>query len=849
MRYSFESFVVLDQERQLLVNGERASIGARAFDVLLALIEHRFRVLSKNELLDLVWPGLMVEENNLQVQISGLRKLLGPQSISTIPGRGYRFALPVRVDGASMAAGGNGTPVPAPQALATGSRGTNLPEVLRPLFGRAADIAAARDLLNAHRVVSIVATSGVGKTRLAQAVAGEVRSAYADGVWWVDLTALSDGEQVAAEVASVLGFQVASGRPALDTVVDVLRRQSLLLLLDNCEHLLEAVAVLVQAIAQFAPEVRVLLTSQEPLKIAGERVLRLDTLPLPASSGLADAQDSGAVQLLVHHIQAADPRFALTPTNVDKVVAICRRLDGIALALELAAARMPLLGLDGLLARLDERFQVLTGGPRFVPARHQTLRAAFDFSHGLLKPEEQIVLRRIGVFAGSFSVESAQDVAADADIDRWALLDHLGALVDKSIVLAESGEYPRLRLLETARAYALEKLDEAGEAMAMQERHARTLGKLSTEIFDAGWNMSDAALRTRYGLELDNLRAALGWALKHDAELAIALAGNVALLWRDAFSLQAEGARYCEAALKGVSASTSALAHGRLLHSLAWMLVWSHPRRAGDLAERAASLLRQTDDKFTLGSALMIRVPGATTPGPQQLAAVEELRRLSDPQAPGKARLILMSSEARLNMAARRYPEAMRIYVDARALADECGAAQWEAVMSCWVADIALTTGDLDLAVTTLIETSSRLEMQPTKGIFLPFALGSLVTAYLFKSNPVAARVALANATPLIVRYSVGYRYAATAALLAAMERRWSAAAQLLGYGESTAAGNYTARPVEIEAGQRASAYLTANAAKADIDAWKQAGTMLSTEAAYRLALATMEERSQVGSV
>ena len=202
---------------------------------------------------------------------------------------------------------------------------------------------------------------------------------------------------------------------------------------------------------------RVLVTSQEPLKVYEETVYRLDTLAIPSSLGLDEAQKSGAVQLFVSRAQAADPRFALTADNADAVAEICKRLDGIPLALELAAARLPLLGVEGLRARLDERLQILTGGSRFVLRRHQTLRAALDFSHGLLSPDEQAVFRRTGVFAGSFALESAQDVVADEKVDSWATLDHLGTLVDKSILIAVGSIQPRLRLLETTRAYALEK--------------------------------------------------------------------------------------------------------------------------------------------------------------------------------------------------------------------------------------------------------------------------------------------------------------------------------------------------------------------------------------------------------
>lgn len=841
LRYLFEGFELLEQERQLRAGDAPVVIGARAFDVLLTLVAHHDRVVTKGELLDCVWPGLMVEENNLQVQISGLRRVLGPRAIATIPGRGYRLAMKVASEGPEVARAAHGVAAPPlpPASVVRERRSSNLPEALPPLYGRDAELAQLRALLDHHRTVALVATGGVGKTHLARAVA--------DGVWWVDLAELTRGDLVAPAVARALGFEVAPGHMPLETVVDVLRRQDALLLLDNCEHVLEAVASLVQAVNDVAMRVRVLVTSQVPLKCTHERVFRLGTLSLPSEPGLEAAQGSGAVQLLVHRIQATEPQFALTEANAPRVVALCQRLDGIALALELAAARVPLLGLDGLLARLDERFKVLTGGSRLKPRRHQTLRAALEFSHELLTPDEQVVFRRLGAFAGSFSAECAQDVAADGPIDRWAVLDHLGALVDKSFVLAEAGDPPRLRLLETTRAYALKNLAQAGETAAALERHAHVFARLLEVAAQEYWRLSDAAMLERYGPEHANLRAALDWALAHDPELAVRMVGDAGPLWREALSQQPEGARYCAAALACVSERTPPRAHGRLLHAHAWMLIWSQQQRARAAAQRAAELLRQADDPATLGMTLLLLIPGTTAPDAQQAAVLDEMRRLQDPKTPPRVRAQFLSASARLAMGACQYGEAMDRYVQARLLLSACGATQWEGVLAWTMASIAITTGELDFAVRTLRDTASRLDALPSRGIFLAFSLGSLATAHLLRADAAAARESLARAAPLIVRYDLGSRYASTAASLAAQERRWSTAALLLGYGRaaSRVSGVDAEEPAELKARAQAMQQLAAHATTGQITAWMETGAALETEAAYGLALAPAEGCTQ----
>jgi len=629
-------------QRRLLVDGEPARLGARAFDLLLALIERRDRVVGKKELLDRVWPGLVVEENNLQVHISTLRKLLGPQVIATIPGRGYRFAAALEsppaapVDPRVRADARDETP---------SSPLTNLPARLQPIFGRDDDIRAVGALLRRHPLVSIVGAGGIGKTRLALAVGDALRMTFADGVWWIELAATSDAAVVANTVAQALGIAVTPERPAAATLVSVLKRQAALLVLDNCEHLLDAAARLVETLLRECPALRVLVTSQEALKLPEEHAYRLASLAVPAQDEPVPAE-AGAVALFIARAQAADPRLRFDAASLPTVAAICRALDGIPLAIELAAARVPLLGIDGLHQRLHERFRVLTGGARMVLRRHQTLRAAHEWSHGLLTDEEKLVFRRLGVFAGGFPLELAQAVAADETIDRWAVLDLLGHLVDKSLVTTDAADLPRYHLLETTRAFALEQLAAAGETTTLLRRHAESLYHYLAPLRDRYWTLNDADF-ARGPAELDNLRAALDWAEspEGDRRLACALIGVSNLCWHATGQLM-EGLERCRRLLPLPAYPPDLEARFQLTYARLGYLGARADCCAA--ADRAAQLFRELNDASGLADALIARamVGSRRAETARVDAAVAEAERLIGPASPPKQRASLALAQA-----------------------------------------------------------------------------------------------------------------------------------------------------------------------------------------------------------
>jgi len=529
---SFGRYLWRPAQRLMLADGEPlTTLGARALDLLHVLVSNRDRVVGKDELIDAVWPGLVVEENNLQVQVSALRKALGRDAIATIPGRGYRFTA--AIDGASLQAP---SPARAPAVPAEG----NLPADLPPLIGRDEELRALSALIDEHPLVTVVGAGGIGKTRLALAAAAANVGRWRDGGWWVEAAAVADPAALPQAVARALRVTLGGGGSELTQLAQALRPLSALVLVDNCEHLLDATGELVQTLRAQAPGVRLLLTSQELPNLPGEQVYRLPPLAVPRRDETAIDERFGAIRLFAERARAADRGFVLGADNAAAVADICRQLDGLPLAIELAAARVRLLGVHALRDRLGDRLRLLTGGARSAMPRHRTLRAALEWSHALLGPAEQAVLRRLGVFVGGFTLELAQQVARDADgsaIDEWAVLDALGTLVDKSLVAVDPGEPPRYRLLETMRAFALEQLAAQGETAATLDRHAQAVCACFDEVerqrfADDGW-LTNTEMIERLAPEVDNARAALAWAMGESGAapnwpLAVSLAGSSA---------------------------------------------------------------------------------------------------------------------------------------------------------------------------------------------------------------------------------------------------------------------------------------------------------------------------------
>lgn len=688
VRVRFGAHEVQLHERQLRTDGKPVVIGARAFDVLVALIEGDGRTVSRADLLDAAWPGLVVEENNLSVQIANLRRLLGPETITTIPGLGYRFSAPLQANAADASMTAASAPVPAPTKNA---RAGNVAPFQHELIGRDADVAQVETLLEQHRLVTVSGAGGIGKTRLALAVAARLRDRFAAGTWVVELAPVApaaasaddaeqigaDARQVAAAIALGLGRSLPGLRDMLDELAEALAEEDLLLVLDNCEHLVAGAGHVAQLLVARTRQVRLLTTTQAPLKLSSEHVFPLAPLSVPRDDDTA-IEAHGAIRLLVERVRALNPRFALGPANAADAVDICRRLDGLPLAIELAAARVPLLGLAGVRERLDDRLQLLTSGPRGAAARHRTLRAMLAWSHSLLTPAEAAAFRRAATFAGSFDLDQVRAVLVGDQGDAWEALDILDSLVYKSLIMVEPGvaeqgeadERPRYRLLESARAYAAEMLRDAGEREESRRRHAQAYAQLFATSMAQEWKLASQVRRDRYLPDLDNARAALEWAEHADVELYATLAGSIAWLFAAA-GHSVEGLAHCRRALERLPDDGNAGLRARLFQETC-----QHDRSRSGLsklawAKQAVRLLRPLGDAAALYSALgrlaiAAALCGRTNRGD---AATAEMGRLRDATWPPLSEWDWLNARDYVANAARRQNEAEKLAREELALA------------------------------------------------------------------------------------------------------------------------------------------------------------------------------------
>lgn len=589
----FGHFELHPAERVLRVRGEPVAVGSRAFDVLLVLAQRHERLVTKQELLDLVWPGLVVEEHNVATQISTLRKLLGTGAIATLPGYGYR--LTALRDAAPRAASVADAPA-APRH--------NLPAARTRFIGREAALADLSRLLGAARLLTLTGIGGCGKTRLALQLAQQQRAAFAGGAWFVDLAPLTDGDRVAAACAAVFGLREDGEAPLVDRLREHLAATPTLIVLDNCEHVIDGAAALAEALLA-GGHTTLVATSREGLGVAGEQIYPVRSLSLPSSADPGAVQAAEAVRVFVDRAQLARPDFEVDDDNAAPVADICRRLDGIALAIELAAARVTMLPLADIAARLDDRFRLLTGGSRALP-RHQTLHAAMQWSYELLAPAEQRMLRQMAVFADGWTLGAAAEVAQTQD--EYEALALLSALHDKSLLVVDRevvGGRPRYRMLETVRQHALERLHECGEGEAARGRHVAHFIAMAEEAEAQVRGPEQDRWMGRFKQEHENLVAALAWCGEGalDAQVGLRLATATAYYWH--WNSVELGDRLTRAVLARDRAAAPTAARAGTLLSLARTAEFrGRYDEALGFAQQALAVARQLDSPRHLARAL-----------------------------------------------------------------------------------------------------------------------------------------------------------------------------------------------------------------------------------------------------
>lgn len=553
---------------------------------------------------------------------------------------------------------------------------TNLPQRVTSFIGREQEIAEVKRLLSTSRLLTLTGTGGMGKTRLALRVASESVGTFADGVWLVELASLTDERLVPRALALVLGVREEPGRTLTSALGDYLRARHMLLVLDNGEHLVEACAALVEQLLSVSPKLHILVTSRERLNVPGEAVWQVAALSLPDSGQAVTVEDAAsfeAVRLFLSRAALSNPRWSLTQRNVAAVARLCRKLDGIPLALEFAAARVRVLTVEQILAKLHDRFHLLSSGGRSSIPRHQTLGTTMDWSYSLLRDEERALLRRVSIFGGGWTLEAAEAVCAGGTVEKDDILDLLSHLIDKSLVTADQhGDEARYSLLETVRQYGVERLRESGEESALLERHFEWLLRLA-ERADAEFSRPEQGLWfRRLEAEVDNLRAALRWSIEEalDADRGLRLCG---VLWRfwQAYGHIGEGRAWLDAALSLDRAAPASL-RARALHGASALT-----SAAGDF-ERAQRLLEQglalrralADDHGTAHTLQRLGIMAYYVGDYQRAAMLEEesltlCRKLDDQRGVGRAVDsfgIIAMDQGDYEQAAARFAESLTIH-------------------------------------------------------------------------------------------------------------------------------------------------------------------------------------------
>lgn len=781
--HQFGRIEVRPAQREVLLGGSPIPLGARAYDLLMALVDNRDRVVPKDELLDRVWPGLVVEEGNLHTQVSTLRKALGSSAIATIPGRGYRF----------VAGDDRITPGAAPSTEGSSDSGSSAPfgngEFRLPtglsLIGREQSLSEMIELLTQCRLLTIVGPGGIGKTSVALALTSRLASTSPHEIRWVELEHVVSCDGVVSAVANALNVHLGSTDRLAD-LARTLEYRHCSVVLDNCEQVAGDVAAVLQALLNAAPHLRFLTTSRESLKVPGEHLYALDCLRLPSpDEPYSSARLAGAVQLFEQRSRQVDRKFALSESNLKGVVKLCVALDGNPLAIGMAAARLPSFGVEGILAHLEDRLRLLGNNVRTSGLHQATLRSTLDWSYALLSSGGQRALRLLSVFTGSFSIEAAKRLVAGDDVDEYDALDSIGELVDKSMLAVERQEPQRFRLLETTRVYAAELLASRGEMTEALVRHGAIVASMSEEAEAQFWFASDSPWLAQHGDDFADAQVTFDRACARDdpeTAAAIVLALRCQIYLRNTNAAVARLVRE----LHRLVPKASLLAQARI-----WTFISSANYAAidglsrVDVSRRRVALWRALGKEPELFEALCRLAVDLGDPGEAEESerAHAEAAGLIQPDWPIRRHYFLALHEAWL--AKRRGPTAyLKSLPQAMRLAEEAGSPSAAAYIHLCLAEGTFSEGNYSearrLASITVTE-ALQMQMHTT----VTYALTLLSSCDLLVGDVEEATRVAARAFDAGCQANLWMAAVPTIALLASRKELHTQAAQLLGAAEA----------------------------------------------------------------
>lgn len=835
--YSFGRFVLDPTERRLYADDIPVPLGATDIRLLGVLVENAGSLVPKADLVSRVWGRAAVTDNALYVHINALRKILGDDCIANKQGRGYRFIAQIQRTRKKAT-----HPSDKPQ---TG----NLPSLrigcaadqISRLIGRTKELHVVSKLLARSRLVTLRGPGGVGKTKFALHAASKSTTLFPDGVWLVELGSLSNSDLAPTALASVLGLKIGARAAPLDTLARHLARRTLLIVLDNCEHVIGAAANLSQAILTNAPGVRILATSREALGCSGEHVFEIPALALPRGDAKSPEaiRATAAIELFVERAMSADSNFRLTDKDARVAARICRQVDGLPLAIEMIAGWAPVLGLEKLETKLNRSIDWVRA-KNTVPQRHSTLRATLEWSHALLSAAEQLVLSRLALFTGNFSIEAAEAVVGDNTIPQEQVVEHIAGLIRKSMIAVVPGsQVQRYRLLETTRAFMIEKLGSSDDAGPARRKHALyVLGTLENAI--AEWETtSDAVWQDRYGPIIDDLRTALDWAMSQDSDDAVALAGASWPLWRE-LSLRPEGANRLSAAATRLRSQTPPELEARLRRGLGDMLVNTAAMTAAhEEIDCAVSLYRTLGDATRLGSALtalgytllvLDRIDEAER---SILEALNLLEAAGCPRTLATAYSIQLCIEATLG----RFDAARAAGEKAARLSEMAGADRTGLVVAANLVQLTFESGDIDSAISAGRSVMRRLYDTPHSEL-RGGVMGFLAAALTSRGELDEALTAACQAAPILRDDDRLFWLFDHLALRAALAGRVSDAALISGYAEDVHQRlGRTREPMGRRAIERLTALLRNAMPSKEIAQLSRLGASLSEDQAMTLAL------------